>query len=174
MRIVFAFSLILILTASRLWAGTVEDGIKAYDNKDYKQAMSLLSPLADQGNTEALSTVGLMYYYGHGVQEDNLTAFKFFKQAADKGYADAQFLLGNMYMYHYGDPQADTDSDREAVRWYVEAATQGHAEAQYTLGLLLLAGSIVAQDTNEAMVWIKRAADQGHKEAKQFLGEYSE
>jgi len=71
-----------------------------------------------------------MYYYGHGVDENESTAAGWCRKAAEQGYATAQFYLG--YMYRYGSGVDENEST--AAEWYRQAAEQGHATAQFYLG----------------------------------------
>jgi uncharacterized protein len=63
MRLAFRLSLILTLSAlsGPMLAGPLEEGEAAYDHKDYTAALGFLRPLADQGDADAQTYVGLMY-----------------------------------------------------------------------------------------------------------------
>ena len=69
---------------------------------------------AEQGNAEAQSKLGAMYYLGDGVPEDDAEAVRWFQMAAEQGHAEAQTILGLMYAKGEGVPE----DDAEAVRWY--------------------------------------------------------
>ena len=77
-------------------AGLVE-GIQAISKGDFKQALVELQPLAEQGNADAQFNLGLMYFNGTGVPQDDQVALKWFRRSADQGNGFAQFALGNMY-----------------------------------------------------------------------------
>src|ERR1051326_6407275 len=47
-----------------------EDALAAYARGDYKTALKLLGPMAEDGNTFAEFTIGKMYVYGEGVSKD--------------------------------------------------------------------------------------------------------
>ena len=155
-------------------AQSLGDGINAYELGDYQTALNILAPLAETGDIEAQSMLGVMYYNGLGVTENNKRAYELFKKAAEQGNADARFNLGNMYLYSPTLPVEVEDRDVEAARWFFTASQQGHADAQYHLGLLLMTGSGVRQDPEEAYTWIKKAAEQGHPEAQNFIGTYGD
>ena len=84
--------IVWVLTACVLLAsgGDLEDGLSAYDKKDYKKAVALYQKAADQGDVSAQYNLGLMYDKGKGVKQDDF-------KAADQGYTDAQYSLGVMY-----------------------------------------------------------------------------
>jgi len=67
--IVAAIMLVLSFVAP-VAAGPLEDGRAAYDRGDYATALRLLRPLADQGNADAESDLGVMYDKGQGVPQD--------------------------------------------------------------------------------------------------------
>jgi uncharacterized protein len=59
----------------------------------------LKSLQAEQGDANAQFKLGLMYYNGEGVPEDDAEAVKWYRKAAEQGLAGAQFNLGVMYAY---------------------------------------------------------------------------
>ena len=87
---------------------------------------------AERGDAQAQFNLGMMYYKGRGVSQDDAEAFKWYRQAAERGVAEAQFNLGVMYDKGRGVSQ----DDAEAVRWYRQAADQGFARAQFLLGAM--------------------------------------
>lgn len=93
------------LVAPVAFAGPFEDGYAAYNEKDYATALRLWRPLADQGDAEAQSNLGLMYYNGQGVPQDYTQAVAWLRKAADQGYMDALNNLGTMYEKGLGVPQ---------------------------------------------------------------------
>ena len=65
----------------------------ALDSKDYKKAVTLLTPLTKNGNAEALYILGRLTQDGRGVKKSPPRAVTLFRQAADKGLANAQNAL---------------------------------------------------------------------------------
>ena len=65
------------------------------EREDHETAYKLFLPLAEQGNADAQSNLGLMYESGRGVPQDYKEAIKWYRLAADQGFARAQitFLL---------------------------------------------------------------------------------
>lgn len=128
----------------------------------------------EQGDAEAQSYLGSLYYAGHGVTEDQEDyvipqnyelAVMWFQMAAEKGYAPAQHNLGVMYYFGQGVPQ---DYAR-AASWCRKAADQGHIDAEYTLGIMYYSGQGVSQDYTESAIWCRKASDHGHSGAKTIL-----
>ena len=91
-----AIGLTFALAVSKVQAGLTE-GVQAINKGDFSTALAQLKPLAEQGNADAQFNLGLMYFNGTGVPQDDQQALKWFRQAADQGDAFAQFALGNMY-----------------------------------------------------------------------------
>jgi TPR repeat protein len=58
--------------------------------------------LANKGDAEAQYSLGNMYFYGNGVDKDDVMAVKYYQLAADQGNAEAQNNLGVMYKYGMG------------------------------------------------------------------------
>lgn len=168
----FQFLLLAILLAFTPYAtaDTLSDGLKAYEVGRYSQAIQLLTPLANQSNSQAQFRLGMMYYHGQGIPEDEKLAIYWLKKAAAQGHVESMFELGNAYLLGHQAAMLVPDPDREAALWYFQAASAGHAEAQYHLGLLFLAGKGVVDSRKEAMNWFRKAAAQGHPEAKRALG----
>jgi len=122
----------------------------------YQETESLkqLRKAADQGNADAQTRLGLMYYRGRGVPQDYAEALRWSRKAADQGDAVAQFNLGFMYSKGRRMPQ----DFAETARWYRKAADQGNADAQFNLGLMYHKGQGVPQDSVEAHMWLSIAA----------------
>ena len=100
------FTLILLLSATNIViAGDFDDGVKAYDHKDYATAFTLFKRAAEQGSTRAQYNLGLMYSYGQAVAQDYQQAVVWFRKAAEAGDIGAQQNLGLMYYGGTGVPQ---------------------------------------------------------------------
>jgi len=150
-------------------ADALRDGQSAYETGRYAEAIQLLTPLANQSNSQAQFRLGMMYYHGQGVPEDEKLAVYWLKKAAAQGHVEAMFELGQAFLLGSQTAKMVPDPDREAAVWYFQAASVGHAEAQYHLGLLFLAGKGVIESRREAQAWFRKAAAQGHAEAKKAI-----
>ncbi len=128
MKRVTAFAVLLVLLAAPAWAG-FDEGMAAYKRGDYATALREWRPLAEQGNAEAQTHLGLMYHNGQGVPQDDAEAVLWYRKAAAQGFALAQYNLGVMYDYGLG----VTQDYVQAVRWYRLAAEQGDTYAQAQL-----------------------------------------
>ena len=141
-------------------------GVAAYEDGDYATAIEKLQPFAEQGHAEVQYYLGLMYYYGRGVDEDYKEAVKWFHKAVEQGHAEAQYYLGSMYYHGRG---VDED-EKEAAKWFHKAADQGHIEAQFVLGKKYYYLEEEKEEKKETVKWFRKAAEQGYLEAQVFLG----
>ena len=134
-------------------AGPLEDGMAAYNEKDYITALKLWRPLAEQGVAAAQHDLAILYAEGKGVVASDLMAFAWFQRAAEQGVAGAQYNLG----VSYADGLGTRKDDASAAKWFRRAADQGMAHAQLNLGLMYSAGRGVPQDNVEAVKWLELA-----------------
>ena len=99
--------------------------------QDKSMDVNWLRKVADQGDSQAQSDIGVMYENGKGgLPQSHALALEWYCKAADQGDAKAQFKLGSMYAQGKGVPQ----SDALAVEWYSKAAVEEYAPAQCSLG----------------------------------------
>jgi len=77
-----------------------------------------LKALAEKGDSMAQNSLGMMYYHGEEVAENDADVMKWYRKAAEQGYAKAQYHLGAMY----ADGQGVLEDSKEAVKWYLAAA----------------------------------------------------
>jgi TPR repeat protein len=127
---------------------------QAYEKGRYPLALKLVQPLADQGVAQAQSLLGLMYYHGRGVKQNDAEAAKWFHLAADQDDARAQFNLGVMHAEGQGVPQDYV----QAIKWYRLAAEQGEARAMFNLGVSYAEGQGTDQNYILAYMWFNLAA----------------
>ena len=117
---------IFVFVAVSANAGPYEDGVAAYERKDYVTAAKLMHVSAAQGHADAHYNLGRMYDKGQGVTQDYKEAVKWYRLSADQGNADAQFNLGIMYENGQG---VEEDYVR-AHMWFNIAASSGDNGAQ--------------------------------------------
>ena len=99
MKRVILVLLVTFLMAIPVYADNFLDGVDAYNNKDYKEAIRLFRLAIDQGLAQAQNNLGSMYDSGQGVPQDYKEAIKWYRLSAEQGYAEAQYNLGVMYGY---------------------------------------------------------------------------
>ena len=106
-----------------------------------------LQELIDQGDAQAQTDLGSMYYLGEGVRQDYAKAVEWFEKAANQGNSSAQSNLGLMYYQGLGVSQ----DYAKAVDLYKKSANQGVAAAQVNLGVMYENGRGVRQDYAKAI-----------------------
>lgn len=149
----FAAALLAGAAIANAIAGPLEDGMDAYQEKDYLKAVQVWRPLAQAGDSDAQYRLGVMYAEGKGVAPNDAEAALWFERSAEQGNASAQYNLGASYAEGVG-----VRKDMEAAaKWFRRAADQGIVLAQLNLGLLYANGAGVTQDNVEAMKWIDLA-----------------
>lgn len=143
-----------------------EKGNEFYENKDYSEALSCYRKAADMGNTDAQYRLGMMYFVGQGVSENNEIAAQWFKRSAESGNAEAQHMLGLLYNLGIG----VEENTSVAAKYYRMAAEQGNSDAQCQLGNLYLEGVGVEQNYGEALWLYHQSAAQGNSSAEYKIG----
>ena len=142
------------------------DGVKAYNAKNYTEAARLYRIAAEQGHADAQNNLGYCNEKQLGVAKDLTEAVKWYRKAAEQGQADAQCNLAYCYETATGVAKDFT----EAAKWYRKAAERGYARAQYYLGCCYEKGLGVVKNHSEATYWYRKAAEQGHVQAQHNLG----
>ena len=97
-------------------------GYKYYEKGLYDKAFKIWSKEIKQGNKEAMYNMGLLYYFGQGVDQDLNLAFKYCKKAALKGSARAQNNIAFMHMRGIGTKK----SYISAYAWSLIAIENGY------------------------------------------------
>ncbi|MBN2870750.1 MAG: SEL1-like repeat protein [Campylobacterales bacterium] len=73
------------------------EGINAYTASDFAKAHEILYPLAMyQRNDEAQFYMGMLYFYGEGVDKDVDKAMEWWKKAMKQGNRDAAYRLSEI------------------------------------------------------------------------------
>ncbi len=115
-------AIITILIFSDLVWSNDDIGYKFYEKGQYDKALKIWNEEIVQGNKEALYNIGLLYYFGKGVDKNLSLAFNYCKKAALKGLARAQNNLAFMYMKGMGTKK----SYISAYAWSVIAIKNGY------------------------------------------------
>lgn len=133
----------------------VDRGGDAWKRGDFKEALKILKPLAEDGHPIAAHRLGVMYVLGQGVPKDSAEAIKYFTQAAEQGQGESQHSLGLRYLWGDG-AERNTEA---AAAWFSAAANQGISDSATWLGDMYWSGSGVEQDPVEAYKWMILSGD---------------
>ena len=142
-----------------------DEAVEFYFNKQYDEAYKAFRDLAESGDAQAMTYIGIMYNRGYGVSQNYQEAIKWYKKAAEQGDGLGQFSLGLIYDIGVG----VSKNYQEAIKWYKKAAEKGLEAAQNNLGDMYYYGRGVSKDNNEAIKWYMKAANQGYPVAKERL-----
>ena len=111
-------TLLLSMTANAQNADDLyKEGKALYDAKDYVAALAKLKPAAEKGHKKAQYRVGRCYDKGHGVEENNAEALKWYQKSADQGYYKAEYQMARAYIKGKG----VTPNEKKAKTWLKRA-----------------------------------------------------
>jgi len=149
----------------------VSDAKAAATHGDFESAVSLLRPLAEAGNREALYELGFL-----ALTECELIsgreAFSSFMNAAQDGHVEAMYHLATFPDF-ISESFRSPLSDEETWQWLLRAAEGGCVQAQRDAGASLATGDWregkIPQDLAAAVGWYRRAAEAGNADAQYNL-----
>jgi TPR repeat protein len=154
----------LLLNSSQVIAG-YNDGLHAFTQKDYQTAMDQWSAPELNSNPDALFALGVMYFRGIGIDQNQAKGTDYYLRSAELGFSSAQFNLGLAF---YSGSGVSQDRDKSQY-WWLQAAGQDHPVAQYNLAAILWSGNGVNQDQARAMHWFRKSRENGNRDAANFL-----
>jgi len=159
------FCILALLQYSNAWAASYAEGKQAYLDKDYARALEILKPLAENGDSQAQVTLGIMYDFGNGVAKDPAKAIEWYIKAAEQGIPVVQHDVGVKYFQGQGVKQ----DYLKAAYWWEQSANAGLADSQFNLGLLYYRGIGLEVDYQKASALFISAAEQDHPHAQYSL-----
>lgn len=110
---------------------TMDRASELYNLGKYKQVISMITPLAEKGNTDAQVMLGNCYENGLGLGMSPQIACQWYALAAEQGNARAMAKLGYAYAVGNGVPM----NFNLAVQWMANAAEKGDPGALETLDI---------------------------------------
>jgi TPR repeat protein len=75
--------LVIFITVS-LFTLADDKGFTHYKKGEYSKALKIWTEEADDGEANAIYNIGLLYFFGNGVDKDLTIAYKYCKEAAFK------------------------------------------------------------------------------------------
>jgi len=138
-----------LLLGGQLRAANLDEAVAALDSGRYQAAREEFEALAQSGNSDAQTLLGVMYSEGRGIKRDTQQARHWLAQAAHKGKNDAQFLLGLSYLSEQGD-------QAKARIWLRRSAHNGNPLAQRFLVRAYRHGWFGSENTQHASYWQER------------------
>jgi TPR repeat protein len=95
----------LVISIMSITTNIVADndiGYKYYQKGNYEKALKIWAVEAEEGNKEAFYNIGLLYFFGNGVEKNLPLAFEYCQKAAFMGSPRAQNNLAFMYIEGLG------------------------------------------------------------------------
>ena len=114
----------------------------------------------DEGNK--LLNLGVQYWNGDGVPQDDVKAIECWNKAADMGNIIAMCNLGSANATGRGLPKNET----KAFEFFLKAANQNDSQSQFNLGNFYSTGMGVTQDDKKAVEWYRKAIANGSTKAQ--------
>ena len=106
----FYLVLISIMSISTNVLADNDIGYKYYQKGNYEKALKIWTVEADEGNRKAFYNIGLLYFFGNGVEKNLPLAFEYCQKAAFMGSPRAQNNLAFMYIKGLGVEKSYIDS----------------------------------------------------------------
>jgi len=145
----------------------IEEAHKAYTAKDYTEAFSLYTELAESGNSDAQTSLAFMYQKAQGCELNHSKALELYTAASQKLQPYALFNLAILYTNGIG---GVTQDKFKAHELHMLAAQNKVPPAMYEVGLMLERGIGCTQDYKEAAFWYEQGAKYGHAGSFNNLG----
>lgn len=137
---------------------------------DLEAALTHLTAAAEAGHLGARYTLGKLYEYGLGVEQDPAQSAAHIRQAAEAGLPKAQYNMGKRFRDGLGVEKDETI----AAEWFRRAARAGHPGGQDHLARRLRDGQGVDADPVEAMAMAILATRAGYEDARRLAEELKE
>ena len=118
--IVLTVAVLTLSPAPPSYAQSLQQGVAAFNRRDYRQASQVFIPLAERGEAAAQTYLGYMFETGRGVPRNYTEAAMWYRRAAEQGDSLAQYSLGLLYDRGFGVPRDIV----EAAKW-LELSTAG-------------------------------------------------
>lgn len=137
--------------------GDGEDGFEV----DYQKAIYCIQISSKLDYPDAIHNMGLLYYYGMGLEKSREKAYMFFQEALKKGYNEALNSLADFYM--------EIEDYKKAFYYSEKAADKGLSNGYLNLSKMYLEGLGVKKDYQKALYYAEKAADDEWSDGFIFL-----
>ncbi|MGX5200778.1 tetratricopeptide repeat protein [Aliikangiella sp. IMCC44632] len=155
----------LVLCSTNAMA-SLEQADKAYQAKQYEEALELYLPLAEQGNSDAQARLASMYFWGHGVRKQPSKTYAWSLKAAKQSNPKGQ----HMQAYLYENGVFVTQNKRKAIQWYKLAAEQEYAPAMAIMASHYIFAEVLPKNIAKGLQLAKKAAKKDEPMAQYLMG----
>jgi TPR repeat protein len=118
--LVLAATVLTLSSMAPTYAQSLQQGVAAFNRRDYRLASQVFIPLAERGDAAAQTYLGYMFETGRGVPRNYTEAAMWYRRAAEQGDSLAQYSLGLLYDSGFGVPRDIV----EAAKW-LDLSTAG-------------------------------------------------
>lgn len=153
MKLARLTGLAMALLAFSVFAGDLEEGVHAFNSKNYESAAKFFRNAAEQGDAQAQLKLGMLYATGRGVSLDDQQAVSWYQKAAEKKNAEGQFYLG----VRYANGNGIAIDYVEAVKWLILSGKAGFEIASLFREFLEknMTPANIAEARERANAWMK-------------------
>ncbi|MBE6285207.1 MAG: hypothetical protein E7093_02000 [Bacteroidales bacterium] len=145
-----------------------EKALIYYNQKRYKDALTMFVELAQYRYAPSIYYIGLCYLNGTGLTKNDEQAYKFISNAAERGEPRAMYDLAVMTEEGIGTAK----NEALAHKYYESAATLDEPRALVEMAHRYLNGTMVGQDKAMAERLLKRAAELKYPQAQLEYGKF--
>lgn len=142
--------------------------IKACDTAECTNYFKQYKKYARVGHSQAMVTLGELYFHGYGVPKDLDNALRYFKRSAKYGRVQGMNKAGILYLT---EPSL-LDID-EGLKYLKKAARKSHASSALLLGVIYYNDGFGPKDIEQADKWLAVSYKRGYQELKQYVQEIS-
>jgi TPR repeat protein len=146
-----------------------DEGLAAYQRRDWTAAIREFRPLAAEGNAQAQARLGHMLFEGLGGQRDDVEGMRLLNAAAASGDPLAQHWLGSAYFLGRAVPK----DMAQALIWFGRAADKGQPESLHAMGEIHFNGLGVNKDEARGVEYYRRAAEKNWPASQERLASLS-
>ena len=100
----------------------IENGLVLFEQEKYTEALDLLLPCAEEGDSKSQAVVGFIYMFGFQIERNINGAIKWLTMAANAGIGEAAHNLGTLYLTC--EPEMPADKEKSSY-WYNKAKELG-------------------------------------------------
>ena len=155
-----------------LWAVSsysYASGLPECDTAECQEYFKAYTILTKRGHSDAMATLGELYYSGYGTKKDPEKALKWFRRAAKFGNTTAQYKAGIMYLQ-----QTDYQDIDKGISLLKRSTKVDFSPSTFVLGKIYLGNELVQQDLAQADQWLAKAYQLNNQEAQKFAKQLKE
>ncbi|ASJ95547.1 tetratricopeptide repeat protein [Shewanella marisflavi] len=154
-------SLSIGLTLWAISSSSYASGLSECDSAECKEYFKAYTILTKRGHSDAMATLGELYYAGHGTKKNPKKALKWFRRAAKFGNTTAQYKAAVMYLQ-----DTDYQDVDKAISLLERSLKVDFSPSALILGKIYLNDNLVKQDLAEADKWLSKAYELNNVSAK--------